>query len=194
MAETANKVNFGIRGVVVAPLTISEDGTYTYGAWTSLPGAISLEAAMSGGTSNVYADDVIYTSIFSYAGQDITLNLFELGDSFKKDYLGYVEADNGALVETTDFTTKNFALGFILSGDAKAKKVIFQNCRVAPVTESTTTKTDSVTPNQIALPITAMPVEVNDRLIIKSTMTQGTTGYDTFLTANPTLPTITTLS
>ena len=54
MAETKNKVKFGLSNVYIAKITETEDGI-TYGTPFAMPGAVGLNADPEGDTTPFYA-------------------------------------------------------------------------------------------------------------------------------------------
>lgn len=182
-----NKVTFGLCNAVYSIIT-RQDNSISFGTPKKLLNAQSFEASIIGGKTDIYADNQVITTVSAYSGQDITLSLTEIPDDFKKDCLGYKVANSGELVEVTNAKPVEFALGIQIDGDAKNRRIWYYSCTATPVAESSSTKTDSVDVNTPQIAITAKPVEVNDYKVLRGILSVGDDGYDTYLSAAPTLP------
>lgn len=184
----SNKITFGLRNVHYALATFTDDN-WSFDAPKELIGAQEFSSELVGGTSQVYADDKILHTLVSNSGQTITLKLTELSDEFKKDIFGYIEDKNKNLIEVTNAEVKTFALGYEIQGDTKARRVWYFLCTATPVGQATKSKADSIEANSVSLTITARPIEINDKEVIRAIASKGDTNYDTFFDA-VTLPTI----
>lgn len=184
----SNKITFGLRNVHYALATFNEDN-WSFDTPKELIGAQEFSSELVGGTSQVYADDKILHTLVSNSGQTITLKLTELSDEFKKDIFGYIEDKNKNLIEVTNAEVKTFALGYEIQGDTKARRVWYFLCTATPVGQATKSKADSIEANSVSLTITARPIEINDKEVIRVIASKGDTNYDTFFDA-VTLPTI----
>ena len=183
-----NKITFGLRNVHYALANFAEDA-WTFDTPKTLIGAQEFSSELVGGTSQVYADDKIFHTLVSNSGATITLKLTELSDEFKKDVFGYAEDSNKNLVEVTNADVKTFALGYEIQGDSKARRVWYFLCTATPVGQSTKSKAASIEANSVSLTITARPIEINDREVLRVIAAKGDTNYETFFD-KVTLPTI----
>lgn len=121
------KVKFGLKNVKYAKITYV-NGEETYGTPVSIPGAVSLTLKAKGDSNEFYADDNLYFASNTNQGYDGDLEFAELITAFKKDILGQVEDSNGALTENKDATFADFALGFEIQGDEKARRTWLYRC------------------------------------------------------------------
>lgn len=154
----ANKVRYGLKNMHVAPVTVGANNAITFGAPVALPGAVNVEIAPRGETSDFYADDGVYFSGRSQSGYDITAEVALLPDWFKKDYLGMVEDDNGVLVDTDANTEAYFAFLFEFTGDQKAIKHVLYYCKAtAPTLSGATMGDGGPEPATTEITITALP-------------------------------------
>lgn len=185
----SNKVTFGLTNVHYSLATVSEDGVWSFTTPKRLIGAQEITTEAIGGSAQVYADDKVLATLVSNSGTTITLKLTALDDEFKKDILGYKEDSESNLVEVLDGEIKTFALGYEIQGDIKARRVWYFLCTATPVGDASKSKTDSIEANSVSLSITARPIEAGNNLIIRTISYTGNTGYSTFLTSAPKLPT-----
>lgn len=186
-----NKVTFGLTNVHYAKAAQGTDGAWTYEKPVRLYGAQEFTSEVIGGSTPVYGDDSVIATLNQNSGRTITLGLTEISDEFKTDILGYVKLTNGNLVEVTNAPVVTFALSLEFQGDVKARRLWYFLCSVAPVGESTKSRTESVEANAVSLTITVRPIEINDgKLISNVVASKGDTNYDTFFSEVPTLPTV----
>lgn len=189
MATTAqNRVTFGLSEGHYALATPQADGSYTFGTVKSLPNLQSMEASVLGGKTDVYADNVIVATMTSYPGQELTVNVSELSDDFKKDVLGYLEDSDGNLCEVSNAQIKSFAFGCQIEGDVRARKVWYFLCSATNPGEGSNSKNDSPEANQLTLTFTVRPITVGEHQVIKRVCEADKTNYATFFSA-VTLPT-----
>ncbi len=190
----SDKVKFGLSNVHYAIISaVSDDGVPTYaGSWKALPLAVSMTADVDSNSSAQYADNQKVYETSSITGASITLEMSVISDDFKKDVLGYKTCTNGALIQPTDAVPVRIALAFQIEGDESKTIVHYFNCSVTdPATENANTKTDSVTFSNESVAITAYPVKFSDNIhYIKQKIKTGDTGFATFFTDTPALPTI----
>ena len=156
---TANKVRYGLKNIYIAPVTVGANNAVTFGTPKALPGAVNVEIAPRGETSDFWADDMIYFSGRSSSGYDITAEVALVPDWFKKDYLGLVEDDNGVLVETSGGNTDNyFAFLFEFTGDQNAIRHALYYCKATAPTLSGATMADGgPEPATTEINITSLP-------------------------------------
>jgi phage major tail protein, phi13 family len=185
-----NIVSFGLKNVHYAIATLAEDGhTWSYGTPVALKGAQEFTSDIIGGSTPVYADDQVITTLNQNAGRTITLKVTELPDEFKIDVLGFKKLENGNLIEVANAPVVTFALGLEFQGDVKARRMWFYLCTATPVSESTKSKTDSVEANATTITISARPIEVDEDTCITYVLSsKGDENYKTFLTTAPVLP------
>lgn len=192
MPNTAtNKVKFGLSNVHYAVVTEGE--TPTFGAWKSLPTAISLNVSENSNTAQQYADDQLLYVATSTTSTTLGLEMSVVSDEFKKDVLGYLESSRGGLVQIVNDVKKKIALGFEVKGDAKHARHVFFVCEVNNIDEGDhSTNTESPTFANDTINLTAYPVALtNGKYAIKERIDEGQSGYATLFTNAFTLPTFT---
>lgn len=174
----ANKVKFGLEGVVVAPITYGENNSITYGTPFAIPGAVNLTLDQAGETSDFYADNTKYFTAAANQGYTGSLEMALISEKFKTDILGMTKDTNGVLVENKDDKVNDFALGFIVSGDSKKTKYWFLQVSAQRPSVSSQTIETSKTPITETLNITAS-ARITDGEV-KYACEEGTSAYSTF--------------
>lgn len=184
----SNKITFGLSNVHYAIATLSAEGVFSWGSSKPLVGAQELTADIIGGKTEVYGDDQVIGTLISNSGKTISLKMSEISDEFKKDIFGWEVDSTGNLVEVTNSHVITFALGYEVQGDVKARRVWYYLCTATPVGDATKSKTDSAEPNSSTLSVTARPIEVGDKLVLRRIANKEDANYDTFLSVTPVLP------
>ena len=136
------KVKYGLSNVYYSVATI-DDSTHaaTYGTPVAFPGAVSMSLDSQGELTPFRADNVDYWVGNSNNGYEGDLEMALITESFRKDILGQVEYDGGALVELKDVEAIHFALLFQFEVDANATRHVLYNCTATrPATAGQTTE------------------------------------------------------
>lgn len=187
-----NKITFGLKNVHYSIATQTEGGVWSFATPVALPGAQEFTSDIVGGSSSVYADDIVYSVISQSAGRTITLKFTEITEEFKIAVLGYKRLANGNLIEIANAKPVTFALGLEFDGDVKHRRVWFYLCNVTPISESSKTKADSIEANSTTLNITCRPLEDDGYLVINCVADETNSNYSSFLTTAPSKPVIPT--
>lgn len=177
----ANKVKFGLSNVHIAPITASSESGITYGTPFALPGAVNLTLDPEGESADFYGDNTKYFSEFANQGYSGSLEIALLNDEFRTQILGETTDANGAMVESTNDTIKNFALGFQINGDKTNRKYWFYNVSAQRPSTAGQTIESSKEPTTDSLDITAS-ARVNDnkvKVFLEKT-DDNTTAYNNF--------------
>lgn len=183
----ANKVEFGFKNVYYSVIT-ETNTTITYGTPAKMSdeggGAISVSLAPAGEQSTTYADDIVWFDEQTNNGYEGDLVLTKVGDSFKKNVLGWIEDTNGALIEDASVTPKKFALGFEVQGNEKPTRTWYYYCSVARPTDNANTKESATTPAEKTLTLKVIPRFTDNK--VKVSMTKSSTNetaYNGFFSA-----------
>ena len=154
----SNKVKFGLKNVHYAVIT-ENDGVTTFGTPVAIPGAVNLSLSASGDTNNFYADDMKYWTGTSNNGYEGDLEIALIPDSFKTAVLGFIQTNEGGILETGDEKAKKFALLYEINGDAEKRRFVDYYCTATrPSAEAATTE-DSVSPQTDKLSLTTSPFD-----------------------------------
>lgn len=178
-----SKVKFGLCNVALAPRTVaSSGGKITYGAPVKLPGAVKSSVARESSKNKFFADNIPYFVSNSKSGQTIDLEVADIPREILKEFLGYIEAKAGGILETNTPVTPSFALLFQVETDAKARKFCFYNCVAVESDEEYDTEEESIDPTTSKLSITVSGEQVEDLLVFKQVSEQDDENYETFFT------------
>ena len=155
-----NKVKFGLSNCYMA--VINDDGTY--GSPIAIPGAVNLSLEPQGDTNDFYADNYIYFTSTANQGYEGDLEIALIPDAIRTAIMGETVDSNYAYIETSNDTFKNFAFGFQVEGDVKARKFWYYNCSMTRPTNASGTIEASKEPQTETLTIKAMP-RATDKLV-----------------------------
>ncbi|WP_425539445.1 major tail protein [Microaceticoccus formicicus] len=174
-----NKIKYGLKNVTVWPIETEIDGVTTYATTPiKVPGAVNLSISAEGSNDPFYADDIIYFSAFANNGYSGDLEIALVPEEFETGILGYTKDKNGAIIEKIDAKAKNFAMAFEFKGDVNATRHLLYKVAVSRPDLASHTKEDKIAPVTDKLQITAT---ANAEGNIKTKLTKGQEGYDTFL-------------
>ena len=181
---TKNKVKFGLSNCVIAPITAVGDNSYTYGNPISVPGAVNLSLSPAGDTNDFYADNLIYFSSTANQGYEGDLELALIPDEIRTAILGETVDSNGALIESATDKNTNFAFGFQIEGDVKARKFWYYNCSLTRPANNGATTEASITPQTDTLTMKAMPRLTDKKVRVYMEKTDDNTAtYNSFFTS-----------
>ena len=124
MAE--NKVEFGISKLHVGTYT-DNDGVVTLGTPYAQAGAVSLTIEPEGDSNKFYADNVIYYAGYSDNGFSGSIEVAKFDDDFKKNFLSYIELDDGGLGMVKGATRPNVYIIGQSEGNAESRRFILYN-------------------------------------------------------------------
>lgn len=176
-----NKVKFGLKNVHIFPIEEENANEIKYSDTPiQLPGAVNLSLSPEGDESPFHADDVVYYNSYANNGYSGDLEIALITEEFLIKVLGQTKDENGALVESINDKIKPFAMAFEFQGDKNAKRCIFYKVSVSRPNDEHQTIGESKEPQTETLNMTAM-ARMKDGLV-KSSLKEGQTGYDTFFT------------
>ena len=184
----ANKVEFGISNLYVGTYTVATDGTVTMGSPYHQAGAVSFSPDENSDKTDFYADNVIYWSGYSGGTFEGDLEVAKFDDTFKKNFLGYIEKGDGGLAVVKNATRPNVWIAFQVEGDAESRRCIMYNCSLGGITREYATIEESKEPATETIAVTV--AGDNATGISMVSYNQTATGYSTLFT-NPPAPTTT---
>jgi phi13 family phage major tail protein len=152
----SNKIKYGLKNVHYAVIT-EAGGVVHYATPVAIPGAVNISLSPAGEKVEFYADDLLYFSANTNQGYEGTLEIALIPDSFRKDVMMEEEDANGAYIENSSATPKNFALLFEFNGDVKATRHVLYKVNAARPNVAGSTKTKNIEPQTETLNIVASP-------------------------------------
>ncbi|MNI40238.1 hypothetical protein D3C73_944520 [compost metagenome] len=179
----SNKVNFGLKNVHYAPITITA-GEITYGTPVRIPGAVEITLEPRGDMTEFYADDMLYYSASNNQGYDGTLSIANIPEQFAIDCLGEEkDAEDMVLTEKTTLKGKAFALLYEFDGDIKATRHVLYSCTASRPTLSGATKTNTAEPQPNELTFVASARETDYAVKTRTLTTTPQAIYDAWYTS-----------
>ena len=175
MATSNNKVKFNLKNVHYAKLTTGGDGTTTFATPVAIPGAVSLKLSASGEPEPFYADGITYYTINNNGGYSGDLEIALIPEAFRTDILGETLDADKVLVEDADAELGAFALLFEFDGDVKHIRHVLYNCAASRAAIEGQTNEDKKTVQTETLTVTASPLVVSGKSIVKGKTGDNTT-------------------
>lgn len=184
------KALFNIKRLQISKLTES-NGTYTYGTPIQIPGTVSLSMDIDQSIELVYADGVAYVAVPGAVSTTGTLENYFIPTTVLTQIYRYVVSSNGEYLETDD-QPYSFGMQFACDND-EGDEVYFTYYNVSSTKPGINlqTKESSTTINPQSVDLTASPITVGTKQVVKSFATKDATNYSTYFTAItvPTIPT-----
>ena len=186
MADT-NKVIFGFSDLYIGTYSVSDQGVVTMGTPYHQAGAVGFSPEENTDKEDFFADNTAYYTSYSSGTYEGDLEVAKFDDAFKKQFLGYVELDDGGLAQIKGANKPKIYIMFEVQGDAHARRVIFYNGTMGSIVREYSTLEENKTPVTESINMTL--VGDNATGITKVTYNRGDTGYSTLFT-NPPAPTL----
>ena len=184
----ANKVEFGISNLYVGTYTVGTSGTVTMGTPYHQPGAVSFSPEEQSEASNFYADNMVYWSNYSGGTFEGDLEVAKFDDTFKTQFLGYLQKADGGLALVKNATKPKVFIAFQVEGDAESRRVILYNCSLGGITREYATTEDTTEPATETIAVTVAGDNTSGVSMVSYNKTAS--GYSTLFT-NPPAPTTT---
>ena len=184
----ANKVEFGISNLYVGTYSVGTTGTVTMGTPYHQAGAVSFSPDENSDKTDFYADNVIYWSGYSGGTFEGDLEVAKFDDTFKKNFLGYIEKSDGGLAVVKNAIKPNVWIAFQVEGDAESRRCIMYNCSLGGINREYSTIEEPKKPATETIAVTV--AGDNGSGISMVSYNKTATGYSTLFT-NPPAPTTT---
>lgn len=182
MAEATNKVKFGLSNFHYAVL---DEAAGTYGTPVAVPGSVSLTAEAQGNDTTFYADNMPYFQLTTNNGYSGDVEMAMVPDQMLADLLGFVTDSNGMIVELSDALQKPCAVMAQIEGDARARRVVWYNCKFARPSTDASTVEESVEVKTDTMSWTALPRLIGGKKVVKGVIeptAENKAAYDAFFT------------
>lgn len=158
------KIKYGLKNVYYSLINEDAEGAITYGTPKPFPGARSLSLEPQGEMTKWHADNTVYFVADSNQGYEGDLTMARIIDDFHTDVLGNIKDDKGVIAEYADILGKKFALLFQFETDIRSVRHVLYNCTASRPTVGSSTKEDTIEPQEETVTITAVP-RVSDNLV-----------------------------
>ena len=186
MANSANKVEFGISDLYVGTYTTS---TTTSGVSVTLgtpyhqAGARNFSPEENAEASTFYADNMAYYVTYSGGTFEGDLEVAKFDDAFKTEFLGYVELADGGIANVKNAVKPDVYIMFEVQGDTEARRIIMYNCALGGITREFSTIEDTKEPNTETIAVTCAGDNATGIGMVSYAKTA--TGYSTLFTSPP---------
>lgn len=189
MANSANKVEFGISDLYVGTYSVDTGGSVTLGTPYHQAGAVSFSPEEQSEAYTFYADNMAYYATYSGGTFEGDLEVAKFDDLFKTQFLGYVTLTDGGIANVKNAVKPNVYIMFEVQGDAEARRVIMYNCALGGITREFSTIEESKEVQTETIGVTC--AGDNGTGIGMVSYAKTASGYSTLFTSPPTpvLPT-----
>ena len=163
----ATRSKYGLKNVHYSVIT-EAGGVVHYATPEPIPGAVNISLSPAGEKVEFYADDLLYFGTNTNQGYEGTLEIARIPDSFREDVMLEELDANGAYIENSSATPKNFALLFEFNGDVKATRHVLYKVNDARHDVAGSTKTKNIEPQTETLNICCVPA--TDTYYVKASL------------------------
>ena len=184
MTVSKNKVEFGVKNVLMGTYTEASDGTVTLGSPVAVPGIRKMTKDVASEAVHLAGDDRDdYWEEDSENGGSGEFEFANVEDDFKVQFLKYVQnADGGISHKETKQTSKVYVI-FESDGDDHKKRHILYNVRLGALGRERNTKDGAKAPDVVTLPYTYKADPTTG--ITDTSYTPDEAMYTTMLTTPP---------
>lgn len=184
MTVGINKVEFGVKNVIMGTYTEATDGTVSLGSPVAVPGIRKMTRAVTSEAAHLAADDRDdYWEENSENGGSGEFEFANVSDDFKTTFLKYVEnTDGGISHKETKETSKVYVI-FESDGDNHKKRHILYNVTLGSLGRERNTRDGAKAPDVVTLPYTYKADPTTG--ITDTSYTPDDAMYETMLTTPP---------
>lgn len=175
------KVKYNIHDVHYAPITaVDSAGVITYDTPVALAGAVSISLEPQDGDNEIfYADGTEYYVQSGVGGYEGDLEMAYITDAFRSAIYGETTDGNNNIWESTEDSSKKFALGFVIDGNDEPIYFWFLNCAATKPSVASSTNEENKTIGTDTITVTASPNKAgNIRVKTTATSTTVATWFD----------------
>lgn len=184
----AKKVFFGFSDLYVGTYSVDSYGAVTMGMPYHQAGAVGLTTDDQSDRFDEHADNIVYWSTYINDGQvDGTIEVELFDDTFKKNFLGYVELDDGGLAKIKGASRPSIYMMYEYQTDDKPVRCIIYNGMLGAIKADHSTIEETPQPQHETIPVTFFGDNATG--ICGVEYNEGATGYSTLFT-NPPVPTL----
>ena len=185
MAE--NKVLYGFKDLYIGTYEVDSNGDVTMGSPYHQKGAVGFSPEEQGENYTFFADDSAYFSYYSSGTFEGDLVVARFDDAFKKQFLGYVELDDGGLAQIKNAKKPDVYIMFEVQGNEGPERLIYYNGSMGGITREFATIEDNI---EVQTETISIKIDGDAATGISKVGYDGTkSGFDTLFT-NPPAPTL----
>ncbi len=185
MAE--NKVLYGFKDLYIGTYEVDSNGDVTMGSPYHQKGAVGFSPEEQGENYTLFADDSAYFSYYSSGTFEGDLVVARFDDAFKKQFLGYVELDDGGLAQIKNAKKPDVYIMFEVQGNEGPERLIYYNGSMGGITREYATIEDNI---EVQTETISIKIDGDAATgISKVGYDETKSGFDTLFT-NPPAPTL----
>lgn len=185
MAE--NKVLYGFKDLYIGTYEVDSNGDVTMGSPYHQKGAVGFSPEEQGENYTFFADDSAYFSYYSSGTFEGDLVVARFDDAFKKQFLGYVELDDGGLAQIKNAKKPDVYIMFEVQGNEGPERLIYYNGSMGGITREYATIEDNI---EVQTETISIKIDGDAATgISKVGYDETKSGFDTLFT-NPPAPTL----
>lgn len=158
MPNTDNRIKYGISHCYMAVCVLDANNSPTYQTPFQVSGCRAISLESQGSQDIFWADDIAYYIGNGNSGYQGDLTLARIPDEVREKILGEYLDNNGVLIEDQNAQAVHFALMFQFKGDQRNTLHVLYNCTAQRAAIESSTKEDTVEPQEETLSITATSV------------------------------------
>lgn len=181
------RVVFGISNLHVCTYMVDDEGQVILGTPYHQKGAVGFTPEESQDQTRFFADNILYWDEYSGGNFSGDLEVAKFDKDYKKNFLGYVELDDGGLTRLKKAGRPHVCVMFQVETDIDPIRVIFYNCTQGNIQREYHTIEENREPVTETIPISVLGDEATG--ISKVVYEYGKAGYDS-LFSNPPIPTL----
>lgn len=179
----ANKVLFGFSDLYVGTFEYDSYGDVVMGSPYHQAGAVGFSPEVNDDVSHFRADNINYYTVMGSGAYEGDLEVAMFDDSFKTQFMGFIQLDDGGLAITKNPSKPNIYMMFAIQGDDAERRVIMYNGKLGSPSSSYSTTDETIEPVTETCNVTFNGD--NETGIVMVTYEKGGTGYDTLFTSPP---------